>query len=61
MPKRFDNCVKRGGDVRTKSLDDDRYMHICYDRKSNKSYVSHIKHRKITSAITKRRRRYKRR
>lgn len=33
MPKDFDECVKNGGKLRTKKLKNDRYIHICYDKK----------------------------
>ena len=45
MPKDFDNCVKRGGRVRTikpKGKDSSVYMHVCYLGK--KSYAGEIKH-----------------
>lgn len=29
MPKRFDQCVKAGGRVRTKSLSGNRYVRVC--------------------------------
>ena len=41
MPEAFDNCVKNGGRVRTKSLGKGKYMHICF--KDGKSFVSEIK------------------
>lgn len=44
MPAAFDKCVKRGGRVRTKSLKDDKYVHICY--KDGKSYAGHVKVKK---------------
>jgi putative hemolysin len=30
MPAMFDNCVKKGGKVRTKTLGKGKYMHICF-------------------------------
>ena len=44
MPKAFENCVKRGGRVRTKKLSGDRYMHICY--LNGKSYPGEVKTKK---------------
>jgi len=41
MPKAFENCVKNGGRVRTKSLSDGRYMHICF--LNGKSYAGEVK------------------
>ena len=46
MPKAFDNCVKSGGRVRTKSLSGGRYKHICFI--GGKSYAGHTKKRKTT-------------
>ena len=41
MPKAFDNCVKKGGRVRTKKLSGGRYMRICF--LNGKSYPGHVK------------------
>jgi len=41
MPKAFDDCVKKGGKVRTKSLSDGRYIHICF--LNGKSFAGHVK------------------
>ena len=41
MPKSFDNCVKRGGRVRTKKLKDGKYIRICY--LNGKSYAGEVK------------------
>ena len=48
MPAEFDNCVKRGGRVRTVSgpnkehgLADGEYVHICFI--GGKSYRGHVK------------------
>jgi len=30
MPQAFDNCVKKGGRVRRKTLSKGRYMNICF-------------------------------
>lgn len=30
MPRAFENCVKKGGKVRTKKLKKGRYQYICY-------------------------------
>jgi len=43
MPEGFDKCVKAGGKVRTKTLKDGKYMHICYD-KNGKSHAGEVKH-----------------
>lgn len=44
MPKPFEDCVKNGGRVRTKTLSGGRYMHICY--LNGKSYTGEVKQRK---------------
>ena len=41
MPKEFDDCVKNGGKVRTKKLEADKYMHICFI--GGKSYAGEVK------------------
>jgi len=41
MPKAFDDCVKAGGRVRTKSLTGGRYIHVCYFH--GKSYAGEVK------------------
>ena len=48
MPKGFENCVKKGGRVRTKVLSDNRYMHICF--LNGKSYAGEVKTRKSKAA-----------
>lgn len=58
MPKEFDNCVQAGGRVRTKTLKENKYMHICY--KDGKSYTGEIKKGKSNLAknLIKRKGRY---
>lgn len=41
MPKAFTDCVKNGGRVRTKKLDNEKYIHICY--LNGKSYAGETK------------------
>lgn len=41
MPKEFEQCVKNGGRVRTKTLSQNRYMHICF--LNGKSYAGEVK------------------
>ena len=60
MPKAFENCVKNGGRVKTKSLSDGRYMHICF--LNGKSYAGEIKTAKSkssTSSLVKPKKKYK--
>lgn len=45
MPKAFDNCVKRGGTIKTVNLDKTRYRHICII--NGKAYKGHIKRKAI--------------
>lgn len=44
MPQAFDNCVKSGGKVRTKTFKKNKYMHICF--KNDKSYAGEVKKKK---------------
>lgn len=44
MPAEFDNCVKRGGRVRTEVLSDSEYRHICF--LNGKGYVGETKKKK---------------
>ena len=48
MPKEFDACVKNGGKVRTKSLKDNKYMHICF--KDGKSYAGEVKEKEMPNS-----------
>jgi len=41
MPKEFNDCVAKGGKVRTKTLSGGKYMHICY--LNGKSYAGEVK------------------
>ena len=41
MPKAFEDCIKRGGRVRTKKLGSGKYMHICFI--GGKSYAGEVK------------------
>ena len=45
MPQGFDNCVSKGGRVRTKSLSGGRYMHLCFLK--GESYVGEVKKAKV--------------
>ena len=47
MPAAFDNCVKKGGKVRTKELGGGKYMHICI--LNGKTYAGHVKTKKKKS------------
>jgi len=49
MPEKFTRCVKAGGRVRTikpKGKKSRTYLHVCFDRKTGKSYRGEIKKRK---------------
>ena len=41
MPESFNQCVKNGGRVRTKTLSGGRYLHICF--LAGKSYAGEVK------------------
>jgi len=41
MPKDFEECVKTGGKLRTKKLKNDKYIHICYDKRG-KAYSGEV-------------------
>ena len=41
MPAKFDACVSGGGKVRTKSLPNGKYIHICFLK--GKSYAGYVK------------------
>lgn len=51
MPKAFEDCVKKGGRVRTKVLPKGRYMRICFI--NGKSYAGEIKSRKAAASMKK--------
>ena len=40
MPQAFNECVKNGGKVRTKDVNDTQYMHICWLK--GKSYAGEV-------------------
>lgn len=44
MPKAFDDCVKGGGKVRTKTINKSKYMHVCC--KGGKCTGGHVKTKK---------------
>ena len=47
MPKAFNECVKKGGRIRTKKLKGGRYIHICY--LGNQSFAGEVKTKKVGS------------
>jgi len=49
MSQLFENCVKQGGRVRTKTLKGGKYMHICF--KGGKSFAGEVKEKKSTAAF----------
>lgn len=44
MPAAFDNCVAKGGRVRTVSLKGKKYVHVCY--KGGKGTSGYVKTKK---------------
>ena len=52
MPKAFENCIKKGGRVRRKSLSDGRYINLCFiDGKSYAGEVHEAKGERLKKAI----------
>jgi hypothetical protein len=49
MPQSFENCRKNGGKIRTKTVNDNQYMHICI--LNGKTYSGEVKTRKIGGFI----------
>mgnify|MGYP001606614798 CR=1 FL=1 len=43
MPKAFDDCVAGGGRVRTKTLSDGRYLHICFPKDGGAGIAGEVK------------------
>jgi hypothetical protein len=43
MPKVFIDCVKNGGNVVTKRLNDKEYMHICFPKGGGASVSGEVK------------------
>lgn len=53
MPAAFENCVKKGGKVRTVVIDKKKgtYMHVCY--LDGKSYPGEVKKKKSKAELAK--------
>jgi len=53
MPAAFTNCVKKGGKVRTVTINKKKgtYMHVCY--LNNKAYPGEVKKKKSTAEKAK--------
>ena len=49
MPIAFKKCVSEGGRVRTKSLPNGKYIHICF--KDGKSYSGEVKTKKYSDRL----------
>ena len=49
MPKSFTDCIKNGGKVITKKINDEQYMHICYD-KNGKAHAGEVLTKKKRSS-----------
>lgn len=43
MPKVFDDCVAKGGKVRTISMGGGKYRHVCYGPKGSKPALGYVK------------------
>lgn len=46
MPKEFDECVRKGGKVRTETLSGNRYRHVCYPKGGGKPVKGYVKVKK---------------
>jgi len=47
MPADFDDCRRRGGEIRTVKIKGGRYQHVCYDgRGVHKGHIKTKKKRK---------------
>ena len=46
MPKKFTDCVSRGGRVRTKSLPKGKYMRVCFPKGGGPSVAGEVKKKK---------------
>ncbi len=44
MPENFENCVKNGGKIRTKTISASKYMHIC--TLNGKTHVGEVRVKK---------------
>lgn len=53
MPKSFDLCVKSGGRVRTKTLSDNKFQHICFPKGGGDAVVGEVKHKKSDGFLKK--------
>ena len=42
-PVQFEKCVKEGGKVRTKTLSDGKYIHICYPKGGGAGIAGEVK------------------
>ena len=54
MPKEFEDCIKKGGKVKRKSLKGGKYINICYD-KNGKSHAGEVKTKKKKSKAERQR------
>ena len=46
MPESFNKCVADGGRVRTITLKNNRYMHVCYPKGGGPSEAGEVKQKK---------------
>jgi hypothetical protein len=52
MPEAFDKCVAAGGRIRTKSMGNGKYKHVCYlGKKAYSGYIKTKKSNKYTQAL----------
>ena len=43
MPEKFNSCVKSGGRVRTKTLGNGKYLHVCFPKGGGPSVSGEVK------------------
>lgn len=54
-PQKFDDCVADGGRVRTKTLSDGRYIHLCFPKGGGPGIAGEVKEKigsKLKKAVT---------
>jgi len=49
MPAAFERCRENGGKIRTKTLPDGKYMHICIPKGGGASIAGEVKTKKAES------------
>ena len=50
-PQKFEDCEKAGGRIRTKTLSDGRYIHICFPKGGGPGIAGEVKEKLDTSKL----------